>query len=561
LPVVRRSEHRRPGFTAGCRAAALAAVLALASQLTAPASSRRFFDDDPIAVAPETQDASGAQAWEIDLGYDLLYNLFVRPVDRSYNGRALNVSTIDEVPDSSWFTNRILARPLTIQDALRGPNTGTGPADGTLHIIGAKSAGVAPGFTVRDSRGDVWFLSFDAAGHPEAATGAIAVASKIFWALGYNQIESYLLRITTDQLVIAADAELTPPSGNRRAMRRDDVRRVLRRAHQSGDGAFRAIAGRAVVGKPLGGFRYYGTRPDDPNDVVRHEHRRELRALKVFGAWTNLVDMKAGNTLDTLVTENGRGIVRHYLQDVGSTFGTGALGPREWDEGYEYLYEGDKVWKRAVTFGFYLGPWQRVPYEDVPAIGRFEGEQFDPLLWRPRVPVAAIEHARADDTFWAARRVAAFSDEMIRALTTVGEYSDPASADHLARVLIQRRDAIARVYLTRINPFVEFALDAAGRFSFANAAQQTGAETRHVSEYRVRWYRFDNNTGASTWGGEVTTDQPSAVLSEIGRTPTEFLKVAVAAAAAPHESWTKPVDVYFRRSGGGWTLVGVERLP
>ena len=57
-----------------------------------------------------------------------------------------------------------------------------------------------------------------------------------------------------------------------------------------------------------------------------HEHRRELRALKVFGAWTNLVDMKAGNTLDTLVTENGQRVVRHYLQDVGSTFGTGAIG-------------------------------------------------------------------------------------------------------------------------------------------------------------------------------------------------------------------------------------------
>ena len=60
------------------------------------------------------------------------------------------------------------------------------------------------------------------------------------------------------------------------------------------------MAGRGLPGKPLGGFRYYGTRPDDPNDIIDHEHRRELRALQVFGAWTNLVDMKAGNTLDML---------------------------------------------------------------------------------------------------------------------------------------------------------------------------------------------------------------------------------------------------------------------
>ena len=132
-------------------------------------------------------------------------------------------------------------------------------------------------------------------------------------------------------------------------MRPSDLDDVLRRAHRSADGSYRAVAARAVPGKPLGGFRYYGTRPDDPNDVVPHEHRRELRALKVFGAWTNLVDMKAGNTLDTLVTENGRSVVRHYLQDVGSTFGTGANGPREYDEGWEYLYDGDSTLKRLVT--------------------------------------------------------------------------------------------------------------------------------------------------------------------------------------------------------------------
>ena len=58
----------------------------------------------------------------------------------------------------------------------------------------------------------------------------------------------------------------------------------------------------------------------------------------------------------------------------------------------------------------------RYPAED--AIGRFEGERVRSRSdWRPRVPTAAFLHARADDDFWAARRVAAFSDEMIRAIT------------------------------------------------------------------------------------------------------------------------------------------------
>ena len=121
-----------------------------------------------------------------------------------------------------------------------------------------------------------------------------------------------------------------------------------------------------LPGKVLGGFKYEGTRPDDPNDVIPHEHRRELRALRVFGAWTNLTDMKAGNTLDTVVTEGGRGLVRHYLQDVGSTFGVGANGPHEWNEGWEHIYEGGPSRKRLFTFGFDCSAWQTAPYESTP---------------------------------------------------------------------------------------------------------------------------------------------------------------------------------------------------
>jgi hypothetical protein len=35
-----------------------------------------------------------------------------------------------------------------------------------------------------------------------------------------------------------------------------------------------------------------------------------------------LVGLKSRNTLDTLVTENRRSVIAHWLRDVGSTFGT-----------------------------------------------------------------------------------------------------------------------------------------------------------------------------------------------------------------------------------------------
>ena len=167
-----------------------------------------------------------------------------------------------------------------------------------------------------------------------------------------------------------------------------------------------------MPGRPLGGFRYHGTRPDDPNDIVPHEHRRELRALKVFGAWTNLVDMKAGNTLDTLITDNGKAVVRHYLQDVGSTFGTGALAPHDYDEGWETSYEGDLLWKRLVTLGFYLQPWQTVRYDE---------ERRDRPLRGHRVRSGEVEAARAR------RRPSAMRAQTTRSGPRAGSWRSPTT--------------------------------------------------------------------------------------------------------------------------------------
>src|SRR4249920_2094024 len=163
-------------------APAIVCVALVFAAIPLSSAQRKFYDDDPISREPETQDASKAQAREIDLLFDLSMNLFGRPGDATDNVRARNINTIDEVPDSSWFTNRILARPVSVDEASRGPLTGTGPAPGPWTIIRDKDAGAAPGFRIRDSKGVVWFVSLDARGYPEAATSAIVVANKIFWA-------------------------------------------------------------------------------------------------------------------------------------------------------------------------------------------------------------------------------------------------------------------------------------------------------------------------------------------------------------------------------------------
>jgi hypothetical protein len=541
-----------------------AAITALASgMITAvfPAlAAPKFYSDDPISVEPETQDAARVTPWSIDLFYDLLLNQFTRP-GLPPGSRARNINTIDEVPDSSWFTNRILAKPLTIDQLLRGPLTGDGPAPGQLTVIRAKSEGAAPGFTVRDSAGTTWFVAFDPKSNPEAATAAAVVAMRIFWALGYFQAEYHISELSREQLAISKDAKFDPPSGRTRPMRMSDIEPVLARAARKPNGSYRILASRLLPGKILGGFQYYGTRSDDPNDIVPHELRRELRALQVFGAWTNLVDVKALNTMDTLIVENGRSRVRHYLLDIGSTFGIGANGPHEWMDGYEHLFQQDKVLKRLVSFGFYLQPWQTVDYEKNRAIGRFEGNEFDPLLWKTRIPAAALLQVRDDDAFWAARRVMAFSDETIRALAKTGQYSDPAAEKLLADVLIRRRDKIGQVYLTRINPLVNFSLDSAGMLRFENAATKAGVARDQVS-WGAAWSLFNNDTGVASPLGETKAEReqmraPSNLPSAAGT----YVVVEVRALNPPHVSWGKPVRVTFWRTGEGWKLVGLERMP
>jgi hypothetical protein len=537
-------------------------LLCGAGSATTPlvATGAIFRDDDPLSREPETQDAAQVKEWTIDLFVDLTMNLFGKPGDDTAGVRAANVNTIDEVPDSSWFTNRILARPVSIDEAVHGPRTGHGPAAGPWTVIGAKESGVAPGFTIQDQAGETWFISFDARGYPEAATGAIVVANKIFWTLGYWQVENVLTRVRPDQVVIAETATVRPMSGVRRRMRAGDLDAVWERAHRSDDGSFRAVAARKLAGRPLGGFRYYGTRPDDPNDIVPHEHRRELRALKVFGAWTNLVDMKAGNTLDVLVEHQGRKVVRHYLQDVGSTFGTGAVAPREYDEGWEHLYEGDLVWKRLLSLGFFIRPWQTVDYEETPAIGRFEGEEFDPAAWKPRAPVAALRHTQGDDLFWAARRVMAFPDDMIRAIVKTAMFSRPEDERHLAEVLIQRRNRIGASYLTAVIPLVDFELSRDGRLSFANAAVTAGVASPPGGGYRVRWERFDNHTGTSAPIGETTivAGERAAAPGPLPDAAGAFVRVEVRSVAPAHAAWA-PARACFRRTSSGWTLVGLSR--
>ena len=51
----------------------------------------------------------------------------------------------------------------------------------------------------------------NAAGQPEAATGAITVANRIFSALGYYQVENHLVSVGPESLIFRRGGARRPP--------------------------------------------------------------------------------------------------------------------------------------------------------------------------------------------------------------------------------------------------------------------------------------------------------------------------------------------------------------
>ena len=213
---------------------------------------------------------------------------------------------------------------------------------------------------------------------------------------------------------------------------------------------------------------------------------------------------------------SGRSVVRHYLQDVGSTFGTGANGPREYDEGWELLYDGSLLRKRLLTLGFFIAPWQTVNYEELPAIGRFEGDRFDPPSWQPRVSTAALRHARTRRYVLggAARRgVHRRHDSRRRPHRRV--FRSGGGEALLTDVLIKRRQKIAAAYLAAINPLVDFSLSDDGRLSFSNAAVDGRRRAAPAADTASSGRVFDNTTGDTRAIGPAATS-PQTTLPAPG---------------------------------------------
>ena len=184
-------------------------------------------------------------------------------------------------------------------------------------------------------------------------------------------------------------------------------------------------------------------------------------------------------------------------------------------------------------------------------VGLFDAWSFNPLQWKPEVPNPAFLMMDRADAFWAARQVAAFTDDEIRAMVETGKLSDPRAADWIADCLIKRRDKIAQAWFSKVLALDRFRVEN-GRLAFDDLSASDGTGTPR--SYDVHWSTYDNDHGVLTPLSNVSgTKLPPAPSA------TEYLAATIRCPAKPAESCPDPVTVYFRRSGTGFQVVGVDR--
>ena len=499
-------------------------------------------DNQPIPK-PSVQRASELHA--------ILYNSWCRHLSPEYKALAarrapaLNANAWDEVPDSSWFTNRIGRRPVSFDEVVRGLGAEP-PANPPWFVIGDVDEGYTPKLIVRDSRNRQYYVKFDLPDAIERNSGAERVCTLIFFAAGYNVPGNTIAYFRAGDLRLDPKAVYKGPTGKKRPMTADDFQAALARIKPMKDGRYRGLASGLVDGDDLGKFIYTGTRKDDANDRIPHELRRELRGLYVLASWLNHADAGDKNTFDAYVGKDGEGFVKHYLMDFGSTLGSGDFINGPYRVGHEYIFDGPAMGKALITFGIWRRPWERYGAIQYPEIGYYDAELFQPHKWKPNYPNLAFERMDDADAYWGAKIVSAFDDDLLRRIAAAGEYRRAEVTQYLERTLRLRRDAVARHWFEKVTPLEQFAFEK-GRLHFLDLAVDRGH-----AEAADRTYRIRVDGGAAREFHETVVELTDLRMRGKPR-PDAYGRTAMARiwiqAKASGGKWSLPVEVVLGHNG------------
>ena len=409
-----------------------------------------YVDDDQDIPPPKPRNFSHLQYFADILAVGrLLWVMDVPDLEPAHNTNAL-----DELPNSTWFTNRIGVRTVTPQEAARGSVVDSPPVL-PLRVVDGKTGGRNPGFVAEDATGRKFLIKFDRMENPDMQTGTGVLVNRVFWTLGYNVPQDTLVYFERDDLQLDPEAEFSPRVGKPRPMTIEDLEAVLESSPRQGDGSYRALASLYLEGVPLGGPPAVGVRKDDPNDVVPHQHRRELRGLRVFAAWVSHTDMKEDNFLDMYVEDAGRHYVRHYMVDFGEALGAHQAEFDRLEDGFEFYIDWQENTLALLTLGLRVRDWEEQRQTPWPSIGAFSADLFEPEDWKEAYPFAPFFEMTPADAYWAAKIVMRFDRPLLEAIVAQAEFS-PAASAYLVDTLLERARKIGHAYIESMSPLDAF---------------------------------------------------------------------------------------------------------
>ena len=473
-----------------------------------------------------------------------------------FGGNARNVNALEEVPDSTWFTNRIVSP----ERAAIGPCQGVAMPVAPFAVLERKGEGTTPGILVRDAAGRHWLLKVDthAGDRPETSTASDAIGTRIYWTLGYNTPCNYVIETPRAGISLDPQAFERNDIGQHVRFPRVDLESILDLAVHDGRGNIRLSASSLLRGDIIGPWSGMGTRADDPNDAVPHEDRRELRGERWLAAWLNHWDAREVNTLDVFERAggDGAGVVRHYFVDWGDAIGGRTV---------QRARAQSLGWLTMVTVPIGEQPWRAARIDpDAPNLGYFGASPFDPMRWQAIFPLPRFDRADDGDFAWMARRIARIGHEHIANIVTQGRFTHPYVSSHLVAILEARRMTLLRTAFARRSPLADFTVED-GRFCAVDLAVRTGVSEESALQFAAT-VREGTDTHAQALpvdaqGDRVCVELPAAHVEDVrDGDPARYFVIEVVRDDAPHTT-TLRAHLYDLGAQRGYHLAGIERLP
>ena len=507
--------------------------------------------------------------------WDGVDNLLFRPLSESVgvltSGESVDVNSLDEVPDSAWFQNRIGARPMTPRQIELGACTpdrlldGTTAGDGTWIIDKGKGDGSTDGFRVDIPGHGKYMFKADDTDTPEHSSAAQTVGAKVYYATGYYTTCEQVVYFRPSALKLTPGLHWEHNFGEEETFDRTALEKVLGHCPKRGE-FVRMQASEWLAGHGLGGFQYEGTRRDDPNDVVPHEDRRELRGKRVVDAWMDWFDDRRGNTFDSWIAarpgpdDASPGRVIHYQMDTSEALGS------EWNWpqisrrlGYAYVVDWGDMARDLVMLGTRFETWDTIhKTPGMELFAYFNVRDFVADQWKNEYPISPFSRMTERDGAWMARILARFTPEDVRVLAKTADFTTAPDTAFLIEVLEGRLQKILERYLTRLSSITEVHVEGTSVLCGVDLAEWRGLRDASAFRYTARmlgggWLAVERRAGS-----RVCVTLPRVAAD--GGIPDDAAERYVRVRIEDAVSWGPLVaHLYDLGPTRGYRLAGLER--